>query len=62
MKKKTAFILALAAFVVGVGATVGASAAIKEIKAQLRPDFTVKIEGEVAKFRNADGETVYPIL
>ncbi|MBR5307538.1 MAG: PepSY domain-containing protein [Clostridia bacterium] len=62
MKKKTAFILALATFVVGVGATVGASAAIKEIKAQLRPDFTVKIEGEVAKFKNADGETVYPIL
>ena len=62
MKKKTAFILALAAFVVGVGATVGASAAIKEIKAQLRPDFTVRIEGEVAKFKNADGETVYPIL
>ena len=62
MKKKTAFILALAAFVVGVGAMVGASAAIKEIKAQLRPDFTVRIEGEVAKFKNADGETVYPIL
>lgn len=62
MKKKYAFMLALSAFVVGIGVTVGASAAIKEIKAQLRPDFTIEIDGKEATFNNANGEKVYPIL
>ena len=32
------------------------------IMAEVRTDFVVEIDGEVRKFRNVDGERVYPIL
>lgn len=39
-----------------------AATVVQEIKAEIRPDFTVKIDGEVKEFKNVNGEVVYPIL
>ena len=47
---------------VGITAGVLAADKIKEIKAYLRPDFTVKIDGQQQVFKNADGEVVYPLV
>lgn len=62
MKHRTFIIIAIFLFIIGL--VIGASAlgVIQEIRAQLRPDFTVVIDGEVKEFKNADGEVVYPIL
>lgn len=47
-----------------LGIVVGASAAgvIQKVQSEIRPDFTVKLDGEVCVFKNANGETVYPML
>lgn len=47
---------------VSITAAVFAADKIKDIKAQLRPDFTVKIDGVEKVFRNVDGDVVYPLL
>lgn len=39
-----------------------ASTAVQEIKAQLRPDISVVIDGKTQSFKDAKGNTVYPIL
>lgn len=46
------------------GIAVGASAAgiIQSVQSELRPDFTVKIDGEVCTFKDVNGEVVYPML
>lgn len=62
MKKKW---MILAACAIGtLGIVVGASAAniVKSIKAELRPDFEVVIDGKKQSFKNVNGEEVYPIL
>ena len=50
----------LCAVSIGVGAA--ATGVIQEIKAQLRPDFTIEVDGKKQTFRNADGDIVEPIL
>ena len=61
MRKKTGLLVgALCAVSVFVGAA-GAEL-VREIRAELRPDFTIKIDGEVKEFKNANGERVYPVL
>lgn len=62
MNKRTALILAITLCIFGIAARAASNAVIKEVRAQLRPDFTIVVDGEVKKFRNARGETVYPIL
>lgn len=62
MKKRTALILAITLCVLGIAARAASNAVIKEIRAQLRPDFTIVVDGEVKEFRNARGEKVYPII
>jgi len=62
MKKRTVSILLSALFLLGLIAGAAASGAIREIKAQLRPDFTVKVDGKVREFKNVNGEVVEPIL
>lgn len=62
MTKKALVIIASAALAAGLGIGAAATAVIKEIKAQIRPDFTIEIDGEVRKFKNANGDAVYPIL
>ena len=46
------------------GIAVGASAAgvIQKIEAELRPDFTIKVDGKTQNFKNANGDVVYPLL
>ncbi len=47
-----------------VSLVIGASAAgiVQTINAELRPDFEIVIDGKKQEFKNASGETVYPIL
>ena len=51
-------ILCITAFAGGVFA----KTAIEKIEAELRPDFTVVIDGKTQAFENVNGERVYPIL
>ena len=62
MKKRTVALLMVAVFTASMLAGLGAAGLISEIKAELRRDFTVRVDGEKQIFRNADGEKVYPIL
>ncbi len=61
MKKITVL---TAGILCAAGIVVGASAAgiIQKVQSEIRPDFTVKIDGEVCTFKNANGEVVYPML
>lgn len=59
-KKKIIGVLALCFSSIALGAA--ANNIIGEIKAQLRPDFTIVIDGQVRNFKNAQGEKVEPIL
>ena len=59
-KKKIIGVLALCFSSIALGAA--ANNIISEIKAQLRPDFTIVIDGQVRNFKNAQGEKVEPIL
>lgn len=61
MKKRTVF-LTTALCVASMAAGVAAGGLITDIKAQLRPDFTIEIDDDVKEFKTADGEPVYPIL
>lgn len=62
MKKRFTLLTAGILCVASIGAGVIASNVIQEIKAELRPDFTIKIDGDIKTFKNANGDTVYPIL
>jgi len=62
MKKKVSLLTAGIICVLSIGAGALATGVIEEIKAQLRPDFVVEIDGEIKNFKNADGEDVYPVL
>lgn len=62
MKKRTVALLVCALFTVGVFAGASAAGKFREITAQLRPDFTIKVDGQVQEFKSAKGEVVYPIL
>lgn len=61
MKKRTIMIVAA---LCAVSAALGASASsvIQKIEAELRPDFTVVIDGEERTFRDVNGTEVYPVL
>ena len=64
MKKRNLFLgLISIAFLIG-GITIGFAAAeyVRTIKAEIRPDITVAVDGEVKNFTNAQGELVYPLL
>ena len=62
MKKRTLALLLVAVFTVSMLAGIGAAGLITKITAELREDFTIRVDGEKQIFRNADGERVYPIL
>ncbi len=62
MTKRSALIFASAALAIGLGIGAVAASVVKDIKAQLRPDFTVVIDGKKQNFKNVKGEKVYPIL
>ncbi len=56
--------VAFMAVVLVMGIAVGATAAglISEIRAEIRKDFKVVIDGKTEQFKNVEGERVYPIL
>ena len=62
MKKKITWLTASALCLVSLGVGVAASSIVTKIQAELRPDFTIMIDGEKQTFRNANGEIVEPIL
>lgn len=62
MKKKITWLAAGALCVVSMGVGAAASGIITRIQAELRPDFTIMIDGVEQTFRNANGEVVDPIL
>lgn len=60
--KKISIALVSVLCVISIGIGAAAAGVIREIKAQLRPDFTIEVDGKKQTFRNADGEMVDPIL
>ena len=61
MKKKCIFITALV-LCVGIAIGVAAPSLVENIKAELRRDFTVIVDGQVQTFRDVNGNEVYPLL
>ncbi|MEE1013186.1 MAG: stalk domain-containing protein [Clostridia bacterium] len=62
MKKKLSLLTAGVLCAASIAAGVAAGGVIQEIKAELRQDFIVEVDGVVREFENVDGERVYPIL
>ncbi len=61
MKKRRGLALTLA-LILAFGTGVVAKETFDVIKAQLRPDFVIEIDGVEREFKNAQGEVVYPVL
>lgn len=62
MKKRMVGIVLATALLTGFVTTALAVGVVQEIKAQLRQDFTIIIDGKEESFADANGNTVYPIL
>lgn len=60
--KKISVLLAGVLCATSIGAGAAAAGVIREIKAELRPDFTIEVDGKKQTFRNANGDIVEPIL
>ena len=62
MKKKNVAILVALVFAVSIFVGAGAAELIRDIRAEQRKDFVVKVDGVEQNFKSADGKAVYPIL
>lgn len=62
MKKRFPVVLTAILCTLSLVVGVAASDIVKKISAELRPDFTVVIDGEKKIFENAQGDVVYPVL
>lgn len=62
MKKKISVFTACILVVLGLAVGASAMGMIQYIQAEVRPDFTVVVDGQVQNFKNAQGEAVYPLL
>ena len=62
MKKNVTLLTACIVCAAGIAIGACADEVVEKIQAEVRQDFTVKIDGEVKTFQSADGKTVYPIL
>ncbi len=62
MMKKITILTAAALCAVSLGIGVAAAGIIETVQSQIRPDFTVVIDGQTQTFKDANGETVYPML
>ena len=60
--KKRISLIAVVAVVLAFGAGAVAKNVYENIKAQIRYDFVVEIDGTEREFKNVDGERVYPII
>ena len=61
MKKRIICVVLALVLFVGGATTAVAMGVVKNITAELRSDMTIIIDGEVKKFVDANGATVYPI-
>jgi len=61
MKKRITLLMALV-MVLSFSTGVISKTVYENIKAQIRPDFIIEIDGEEKEFFNANGERVYPVL
>lgn len=61
MKRKLPVIVGILC-VMSVALGAFAASVVSEIKAELRPDFTIEIDGVEREFKNVNGDVVYPIL
>ena len=62
MKKKRMVAILVVVSLISVFAGAAAGSLITEIRAELRHDFRIVIDGEEKTFKNVNGEKVYPIL
>ncbi len=62
MKKKISIFAACVVGVVCLAFGASAAGVIQYVQSEIRPDFTVVVDGQVRTFQNAQGETVYPLL
>ncbi len=62
LKKKVTLFAAIGLCAAGIAAGVSAATLVQKVQSEIRPDFTIVIDGEVKTFKNAQGETVYPML
>lgn len=62
MNKKLLIVGASALCVVSIAVGALASTVITKIEAELRPDFTIEVDGKEQVFKDAQGNIVYPIL
>lgn len=62
MKKKISILAAGIIGIVSLAIGVSAAGVIQYVQSELRPDFTIVIDGQEQTFKNAQGETVYPLL
>lgn len=61
MKRKIVGILLACAVFVGGAATAVAAGVVQDITAQIRPDFTIVIDGVERSFSDVNGNIVYPV-
>jgi len=61
MKKRIGLVIAVM-MVLSFATGVIAKSVFENIKAQIRPDFVIEIDGKEREFKNVNGERVYPIL
>lgn len=62
LKKKVTLIAAIGLCAVGIAVGASATALVQKVQSEIRPDFTIAVDGKVQEFKNAQGETVYPML
>ncbi len=62
MKKKISVFAACLLCLGGIVAGVSAAGVIQLVQCEIRPDFSVVVDGQERTFKNAQGEVVYPIL
>ncbi len=62
MKKKRFWLVIAAVSILSLFVGAFGAGLISEIKAELRRDFSIVVDGEKMVFKNVDGEVVYPIL
>ncbi len=62
MKKRMALLGTAALCAVSIAVGVVAADVVRKIEAELRPDFTIVIDGQEVTFKNAQGEVVSPVL
>lgn len=62
MKKKVTILTTVILCMVCLALGVSSAGLIQQVQSEIRPDFTIKIDGEQKTFKDVNGNVVYPIL